>query len=328
MRLVATVARFGCSCALACTLATAPTFAQGSIFHQQGPGQPVGGKPTGAGRGGPLAQAVRPSASKGFVWTIEREGQKGWLMGSLHMLAPDAYPLPASLEGAFQEAEVLVEEADPDELRAPEAAAELLRRAFFPPGQSLEKHLSPETYRMIAVRAAKAGLPAEAVQRMRPWMVAVTLSAIEIQMGGYDPALGLDKHFRDRALAMGKPVRTLEKAMEQIGFLESLGPSLQESLVAETLKGVDAEVSQIDAMTAAWKAGDAAGMERLLIGQVAQSPDVHRVIFLDRNARWIPKIEACLVTSRCLVVVGAGHLVGEGGLMDLLRKRGYRVEQR
>ena len=81
------------------------------------------------------AAAARP-ASKGLIWAVERDGKTSWLVGSLHLLPPEAYPLPAAVEAAFQSAETLIEEADPDELRTPEAAAELLKRAFFPPGQT------------------------------------------------------------------------------------------------------------------------------------------------------------------------------------------------
>ena len=274
-----------------------------------------------------LASAVRP-ATKGFVWTIERQGQTGWLVGSLHLMTPDAYPLPPFLESAFLAAQVLVEEADPDELKTPEGAAELVRRAFYPPGQSLEKHLSADTYRTILERAAKVGLPAEAVQRMRPWMIAITLAAVEMQSAGFDPALGLDRHFRDRAIAMGKPVETLEASLEQVSMLESLGAQLQESLVVETLQGTETEISQIRTLMAAWKRGDAPTLEKILLDGTKEAPAIYQALFVDRNKRWVPKIEACLAKARCMVVVGAGHMVGADGLIDLLTKRGYRVSQR
>jgi len=276
---------------------------------------------------GRLAAAVRP-ATKGFVWTIERAGQTGWLVGSLHLMTPDAYPLPPFLESAFLSAQVLVEEADPDELKAPEAAAELVRRAFYPAGQSLEKHLSADTYRSIVERASKVGLPAEAVQRMRPWMLAITLAAVEMQSAGFDPALGLDRHFRDRAIGMGKPLQTLEASLEQVSILESLGAALQESLVVETLRGTETEISQIRTLMAAWKGGDAAGLERILLDGTKESPQIYQALFVDRNKRWVPKIEACLAKARCMVVVGAGHMVGPDGLIDMLSKRGYTVSQR
>src|SRR5690349_18228178 len=66
-------------------------------------------------------------SGRGFIWSISGKGQTGWLVGSLHLLPKEAYPLPASMDAAFQAAQVLVEEADPDELSAPETAAEVLK---------------------------------------------------------------------------------------------------------------------------------------------------------------------------------------------------------
>ena len=277
------------------------------------------------------AQGAAPAAAasgKGFIWAIERAGKTGWLVGSLHLLPPEAYPLPASMDAAFQAAEVLVEEADPDELSAPATAAEVLKRAFFPPGQTLEGSVSPATFKILSERAAQAGVPVQVLQQMRPWMVAVTLAALEMQKSGFDPALGLDRHFRDRAKAASKPLRTVETAMEQIGMLESLGPALQDALVVEALRGASSEVNQARSLFAAWKAGDGPSLEKILVDGTKASPEVYKVLFVERNRRWMPKIEACLEGARCMIIVGAGHLVGADGLVSLLRARGYTVEQR
>lgn len=277
------------------------------------------------------AQGAAPAAAasgKGFIWTIEQAGKTGWLVGSLHLLPRDAYPLPASMNAAFQAAEVLVEEADPDELSAPATAAEVVKRAFYPPGQTLEGHVSAATFKTLSERAAQAGVPAQVLQQMRPWMVAVTLAGLEMQKSGFDPALGLDRHFRERARQASKPVRTVETALEQIGMLESLGPALQDALVVETLRGASSEIDQAQALFTAWRNGDAPAMEKILVEGTRASPDIYEALFVERNRRWMPKIEACLDTSRCMILVGAGHLVGADGLIALLRARGYTVEQR
>ena len=273
------------------------------------------------------AAATRPD-SRGLIWTVERDGKTSWLVGSLHLLPPEAYPLPAAIEAAFQSAETLIEEADPDELKTPEAAAELLKRAFLPAGQTLQGSVAAATYKVIVERATQAGLPMDAVQRMRPWMVAVTLSALEMQAAGFDPALGIDRHFRDRAVTMKKPMRTLEAALDQVAMLEALGPALQDALVIESLQGAATEVTQVRTLLAAWTVGDAAVIEKLLVDGAKDSPAIHQALFIDRNKRWVPKIEACFAVGRCMVVVGAGHLVGTDGLVDLLGRRGYRLVQR
>ena len=150
----------------------------------------------------------------------------------------------------------------------------MLKRAFFPPGQTLEGSVSPATFKILSERAAQAGVPVQVLQQMRPWMVAVTLAALEMQKSGFDPALGLDRHFRDRAMAASKPLRTVETAMEQIGMLESLGPALQDALVVEALRGASSEVSQARTLFAAWKAGDGPSLEKILVDGTKASPEI------------------------------------------------------
>jgi len=278
-----------------------------------------------------LAQNAPSAAAngRGLIWTVERDGRTGWLVGSLHLLTADAYPLPAALDEAFARADVLVEEVNPDELKEPAAAMQLLAKAMYPPGTTLQSQVSKETFDKIARRAAAAGLPIERLQSFKPWMVALTLVGLELQRGGFDASLGLDQHFLTRAPAAGKTVRTLETALEQIDFLESLGPQLQDGLVAATLDGAETELAQVQKIAAAWKAGDTAPIERLLLADMkGVDTKVYDTLLVGRNRRWVPKLEECFATQRCFVVVGAAHLVGPDGLVTTLRAKGYTVTQK
>jgi uncharacterized protein YbaP (TraB family) len=275
------------------------------------------------------AQAPAPkSANRGLIWTVEKSGRIGWLVGSLHLLTADAYPLPPALDAAFATADVLVEEANPEELKAPAAAMQLVAKAMYPPGTTLQSQVSKETFDKIARRAEKIGLPIERLQGFKPWMVALTLVALELQKGGFDPGLGLDQHFLARAPGAGKKVRTLETALEQIDFLESLSPQLQEGLVTASLEGADTELAQVQKIAAAWKAGETAPIENLLLTDM-KSVDaaIYETLLVGRNRRWVPQIEDCLSQQRCFVVVGAAHLVGPDGLVAMLRAKGYTVKQ-
>ena len=275
------------------------------------------------------AQAPVPAVSnRGLIWKIERGGRSGWLVGSLHLLTADAYPLPASLDTAFAAADVLIEEANPDELKAPAAAMQLVAKAMYPPGTTLQSQVSKETFEKIAKRAAGIGLPIERLQGFKPWMVALTLVGLELQKGGFDPGLGLDQHFLSRAPAAGKKVRTLETALEQIDFLEGLSPQLQEGLVAASFEGADTELQQVQRIAAAWKAGDTAPIERLLQTDMKNvDAAIYETLLVGRNRRWVPQIEDCFSQQRCFVVVGAAHLVGPDGLVAMLKAKGYTVSQ-
>jgi len=278
---------------------------------------------------GTLVGAQAPAGvNKGLIWKVERGTRSGWLVGSLHLLTADAYPLPPALDTAFAAADVLVEEANPEELKTPAAAMQLVAKAMYPPGTTLQSQVSKETFDKIAKRAEKIGLPIDRLQSFKPWMVALTLVGLELQKGGFDPGLGLDQHFLNRAPGAGKQVRTLETAMQQIDFLESLSPQLQEGLVAASLEGAETELAQVQRIAAAWKAGDTAPIERLLLTDMKSVDNaVYETLLVGRNRRWVPQIEDCLSQKRCFVVVGAAHLVGPDGLVTMLRAKGYTVKQ-
>jgi uncharacterized protein len=271
--------------------------------------------------------AASATTGKGFMWRIEREGHVGWLVGSIHVLTPDYYPLPESMQKAFLRSVTLMEEIDLREMASPEFATAMQEKGLYGGLQTLETEVSPETFRVISERLAKAGLPVEPFQRMKPWLVGLTLLAMELKKGGFDPSYGLDFHFYEKAPRLGKKFRALESAVEQIGFFASLDKEMQEAILRARVEDAGWELAQVTEMANAWRAGDAATLERISLASMKDSPRVYQTLILDRNRTRLPKIEDCLATGHCFVVVGAGHLVGADGLLASLEKRGYTVTQ-
>jgi len=231
------------------------------------------------------------------------------------------------MEEAFQRATTLVEEIDLDQMNRPEVAQAIAAKAFYQGERSLETELSPETYRLVAERIGAAGLSVESFRRMKPWMIALTLMALELKRGGFDAALGLDRYFHARATREGKAFRALESPVEQIEFLESIGAELQDEFVMQQVDNARTQVAQVAAMADAWKSGDAAAVERLMLEPLRAMPRVYELLVIRRNRAWMPAIESCLAEGACLVVVGAAHVIGPDGLLAELRSRGYIVRQ-
>jgi uncharacterized protein YbaP (TraB family) len=261
------------------------------------------------------------------MWRVERDGRIGWLVGSLHVLTPDYYPLPESMQKAFLRSATLVEEIDMREMASPEIVALIAEKGLYQGVETLETEVSKETYRAIADRITKSGLPLEAFQRMKPWLVGLTLLALELKKGGFDPKYGLDVHFYEKAPRMGKRFQALETGADQIGFLASLDDQMQESFLRESIEGAESELEQVTALANAWRAGDAATLERVSLDSLKDAPRVYETLIVARNRNWLPKIEGCLAGGHCFIVVGAAHLVGADGLLTLLQKRGYTVTQ-
>jgi hypothetical protein len=149
-----------------------------------------------------------------------------------------------------------------------------------------------------------------------------------LQAAGFQPELGIDKHFFDRAKEKGLTRQALETLAYQIDRFDQMPPKLQEDMLKATIEDLDTQVGGVKEMVRAWATGDIATMERLALTAFQQSPDLYQRLLSERNQNWMPHVERCLTENAgCFVVVGAAHLVGQDGLPVLLRKKGYKVTQ-
>ncbi|TLY49165.1 MAG: TraB/GumN family protein, partial [Gammaproteobacteria bacterium] len=120
----------------------------------------------------------------------------------------------------------------------------------------------------------------------------------------------------------------LETLSEELGSLETLSREDQLRLLDQTLSELKDSPAEMQAVLGAWRRGDAARLAALLAREYRAFPALYRPLVTERNQRWLPQIEQLLHDERnCLVIVGALHLVGEGGLLELLRKDGFTPQQ-
>ena len=221
-----------------------------------------------------------------------------------------------------------VEEVDFGELAAPEVQFKMLSRGMLPAGQSLDRVLSEDTFALVNRRLSGLGMPIEPLRRFKPWLLALTLAAVEWQQAGFDPELGLDRHFYDRARSERKTIQALETAEFQISRFDELTMEEQDRMLAATVRQLDAQKGAVTTLADAWRAGDTATIEQLVLEDFKQEPRLYLRLLVERNRAWLAKIEALFGRpGRAFVVVGAAHLVGPDGLLAMLTARGFTVEQ-
>jgi uncharacterized protein YbaP (TraB family) len=275
-----------------------------------------------------FAGVTAAADAKTFAWKVTGKGGVVYLVGSVHLLSKDFYPLDPAIDTAYKNADLLVEEVDLAEMLDPAAQLGYLSRGMLPSSTPLEKVVSASTYALVTRRANDLGLPMEPLKLLKPWMVALMLVQMEWQKAGFDPELGLDKHFYDQAKADGKATQGLETAEYQISRLDGMPMDQQEHLLSESLKDLDAERANMARLVEAWRVGDAPAVERIVLSELKQEPLLYQRLLVERNRNWMPKIEALFARPRpALVIVGAAHLVGPDGLLGMLRAKGYTVEQ-
>ena len=273
-----------------------------------------------------VAEPPRP-----LLWKVSDADNSLYLLGSFHLLKPTDYPLAPSTDAAFEDAEQVVFELSPQDLAGPELAQAMAGAALRGDGRTLEQAPPPATWKALKTHLQTRNMDPVAMQQYDAWFVSLLVALTEMQVAGLSTENGLDKHFADRTVAAGKPSRGLESIDEQIALFEGMSQEQQVESLESTLRDIADMRGMIDEMHALWRAGDEAGLFAATGAEMkAEFPALYDRMNRDRNRAWIPELRALLDgggEDDALVVVGAMHLLGEDGVVEGLRKAGYRVER-
>lgn len=264
------------------------------------------------------------SFPRDFVWRIQGRSGTLYLAGSLHELRAGDRP-SQSLYYAYAQADRLVFEADISEFDQPAFRQEIEKLALLPPGQALSSKLEATVVRQLQQLAKRSDLPSDTFDRYRPWYVASSVGSLMLTELGYDETHGIDRYFFDRARRERKGLLFLETGQQQLALIAQIPEREAIESISQDLKDGEASAREL---VRCWSEGDALGMERLNQEDARSQPVSYRRLLVDRNRAWIPQLESWLnETNRTLVIVGAGHLVGTNGLVQLLSSRGYSTVQ-
>ena len=277
------------------------------------------------------ARAARPadSASKrGLLYEIKSDAGTVYLFGTLHVGKPEFYPLDAQVNRAFAASSVLYLEVNLADSSIVQTASEL---GTYPEGPGLDRALSPSVRTRVDAALKRYGLPREAAVRMKPWMLGQTLLLLEAARRGYDPAYATEMHLLGLASAQRKEVRGLETLAEQLAIFDRL-PESGVQFLDEILDALDDPRmgSHLDALVEAWSHADARGLADELARERAEGTPFSREVLpllVDKRNRTMTESIAGIARSgkTTFVAVGALHLVGSDGIVELLRARGFSV---
>ncbi|MCX5849325.1 MAG: TraB/GumN family protein [Deltaproteobacteria bacterium] len=260
------------------------------------------------------------------VWVARSSKANVYLAGSFHMLRASDYPLPAEFFTAYQNSRKIIFEVPPGDMENPEYMGKFLSQAIYNDGTTLKDHISSAAYAKAENFCKERNYPLEQYQFLKPTMFVMTLTLLEMNKIGADPQKGIDYFFKDKAMQDGKATGSLETVDQQISLLTTIDASVGSDQILESIE----ELKQIEVMLgeylAAWRKGNEPKMEELYIKELKLYPKLYQTMIVDRNNKWVRNIEGYLNgLENTIVVVGAAHLVGADGLVNLLRKRGYKV---
>lgn len=271
-------------------------------------------------------------AGRALLWEVRSPSTTVFLLGTIHLGTPGLYPLPANVEDAYRRARVIALEADPADPSALLAAAQVMTYA---PPDSLERNIPAPLFHETLEVLAGYGLPTGMAGAMKPFMLAMTITALEGGKLGLDASMGIDMHLAGRARQDGKRLVELESMAMQLGLMNAMPREAQTAMLESAVRGAKAGTLGRDmlALVDAWKAGDADRLDQTAMRDLQKMPAAARKalqdrLFDQRNRAMADKVARMLGGAEVVLVgVGAGHLSGPAGLVEMLRARGFGVRR-
>jgi uncharacterized protein YbaP (TraB family) len=276
-----------------------------------------------------FSTAVRADGELHALWELHGKHNTVYLLGSIHVLRPSDYPLAPAVLNAYGNAKAIFMEVNLQEIDPQRMQMELLASARLPEGKTLSSIMGKQRYEHATALASEVGVDISIFDAFAPWFVAEAISQMQLLQLGFQPQSGVEMFFLEHARSDGKSVAGLETVHDQIALFDALPMEAQADYLISSLEEAHDLPKEVDAMVHAWQHGDTVWFADQLKSELGRDPSLYQSVLVARNRKWVPKIEALLNDDKnYLVIVGTGHLVGQGSVIELLRKDGIAATQR
>ncbi|MDF2821950.1 MAG: GumN family protein [Clostridiales bacterium] len=269
--------------------------------------------------------------AKGAFWEVSDGDNTVYLLGSVHATDGSVYPMSKDILIAFANSDAVVVEANVLVPNAEETA--YMQQLMMIEGQgTLGQLISKETYEAYSAIMKSVGVPIEVYAKLKPWAAAMTIQSILMSNASYNASMGIDVFFLSLAYNW-KPIIELEGIKFQVDMFDSFSPELQEAYLEGSLKGDDASGDMMTQMLSMWKSGNMEELEKLVFAEEAttvEEKEFNQKLWDTRNKNMIVKIKDMLVLDKendYFVIVGAGHMLNDNGIVQGLIDLGYKVDQ-
>ncbi len=272
------------------------------------------------------AFAQQAADNNTLLWKISGNGleKPSYLYGTIHMLCADDANLSSNMKKAISECDQVYLEVDMDNFFEMIGAIGKMKMTG---DTTLQDLLSKEDYKKVKTYFETKGsmLPFSMLETFKPILAASTLE--EGSLPCENTAM-MEQVIMQEAKQHGKKIKGLETMASQAGILDSIPYKLQAQQLVNYIDSATTgsqEDKQMKEMFDAYKKQDLKKLEELMVETDAGMAGFTDVLLYNRNRNWVKKLKALMMEKSLVIAVGAGHLPGEKGVINLLRKEGYKV---
>ncbi len=268
--------------------------------------------------------------SKAFIWKISSGSTQVYLLGAVHVARADLYPLDKTIEDAYDSSDYLVVEVNTNNISQIESRDLLVKYGMYPKGDNFKNHVTDDLYNKLKEQFLEYDVDIALMNDYKPWVIYNLMSQLLLQSLGYKIENGMDKYFLDKAKLDNKSILQLETAEYQMALMSSIPDEISIIMTQYDIDNPETD-TYLEGLFNAWLDGDTETMETVVFEALAEEPEMapyYEIMYDQRNINMLQKIEGFLAGDGVyFIVIGAGHLVGEKGLINLLQNKEYTVEQ-
>ena len=272
-----------------------------------------------------------------FMWEIQGGRNKTYLLGSIHIMPADVYPLDEKIESAYQESDVLIVEADATTIDQTVVNNFIIANAVYRDSINLQSILDEELFNNISLKMQKLGMTEEQLKAFKPWFVSLNLGLGALQKIDITTGQGIDLHFLKKAHEQEKTILELETPIIQLEALSSMDEQTQIDYLQYSLEDYENAKENFMKMLEYWKTGDADAMNTQTKMKLLELKDelpgithYYNEVFVNRDINIAKKLAGYLEGEKdhtYFIIVGAFHVIGDDGLLKLLQNKGYKIKQ-
>ena len=279
-----------------------------------------------------VSATVYAENDKAFFWQVNSDRASVYLMGSIHFADKSFYPLRKEIENVFKKSDVLVVELDINNIDHNAYNRLLVEKGIYKDGSTIKDVISEKTWLQLEQRLEQLNISYDDIKNYKPGILVLTLTAMQVMQMGFDPELGIDVYFLNKAVSgfSAKQIIELETLSQQVDLFLNIPNG--DLLLKESLYSLDESELMMADMVRYWKAGDEKKMNKLLfedaLNKYPAFTKIYDSLIYQRNHQMVSKIDEMLKQQGSyFVVVGSGHLIGEKGIVNVLKEKGYDVKR-
>lgn len=275
---------------------------------------PAEAQPAAAAKPAEPVAEVKEERFTPFMWEIQGPNGPVYLLGTIHIGVDIDSAGYEVVRERFDKSTMFVMETD-----LTDAREDMARDMAIPVGQpTLKEQLGEEVWKELDKHMGGVG---DQYQRVQPWVIVSMLLAKMIST--FNTTTPMDQELSDRARAQGKELGYLEPAELQITLLKK---HLNANELKEMIVDFDKQKADLLVLIEAYKKADVEGLTKASFKDKDRKPEMYEDMFYKRNRDWIPHLKTYIARGNVFVAFGAGHMVGQEGILDLLQREGIEAK--